>query len=92
MPTMPRLMLQGCTALACASLLFASGMATSGAADDCGESYRICNGSCDRGVNGNGGGFCKVQCDYLLIACDQQSAAASLTQGNRYSVSRPSTR
>ena len=92
MPIMPRFVLHACTTLACAGVLFASGMASSGAADECSESYRICNGVCDRGVNGNGGGFCKIQCDYRLIACDQQSAAASLTQGSRHSVSRPSVR
>ena len=92
MPTMPRLLLQACTTLACAGLLLAAGMASSGAADECSESYKICNGGCDRRVNGTSGGFCKIQCDYRLIACDQQSAAASLTPGSRYSVSRPSER
>jgi hypothetical protein len=92
MPTVPRLMLQGCTTLACAGVLLASGMASSGAAGECSESYKICNVGCGRGVNGNGAGFCKIQCDYRLIACDQQSAAAALTQGGRYSISQPSER
>ena len=92
MPTMPRLMLQACTALACAGLLFASAMASSGAADACSESYKICNGGCDRRANDNGGGVCRIHCDYRLIACDRHSAAASLTQGSRYSVARPSQR
>jgi hypothetical protein len=90
MPTMPRFMLQVCAALACAGLLFASGMA--GAADACSESYKVCNGGCDRRANDNGGGLCRIQCDYRLIACDRQSAAASLRQGSRYSVARPSQR
>jgi hypothetical protein len=85
----PRLVLHACTTLACAGLLFASGMASSSAAEECSETYRICNVTCNRGVDGNGGGFCKIQCDYRLIACDQQSAAASLTQGK---VLRPSVR
>jgi hypothetical protein len=92
MPIMPHFVLHACTTLACAGLLFASGMASSGAADECSESYKICNGGCDRPVDCNSGGFCKIQCDYRLIACDQQSAAASLTQGSRHSVSRPSVR
>ena len=92
MATMPRLAVRACTTLACAGLLLSSGTASSGATDECSESYKICNGGCARRVNDSGAGFCRMQCDYRLIACDQQSAAAWLTQGRRQPVSRPSER
>ena len=81
--------------LATLALVMSTGAAIAGpysGGSECSESYRICNGGCDRHANGNSGGSCRIQCDYRLIACDQPSAAASLTQSGRYSVPRPTDR
>ena len=80
MPTMPRLMLQACTALACAGLLFASAMASSGAADACSESYKVCNGGCDRVAERVLA--CKSGCDVRLIACDREPVNAAVQGGS----------
>ena len=88
MPTMPRLAVHACTTLVYAGLLFTSAITNSCATDECSESYRICNGGCNRRAE-NGVGFCKIQCDYRLIACDRQSTAAGIAHGEKYSVSTP---
>jgi hypothetical protein len=84
--TMSHLGIYASTALACASLIFASGMGPAASATEvCSQHYKICNWSCDQPVDAvDNVPVCKSRCDLRLIACDRQPINAS-AQGERYS-------
>jgi hypothetical protein len=73
---MSRLGIKTLLALAGASLTVAcSVMSAAAAMDNCGQTYRSCNVSCNQSPDAsNALGVCKKRCDLQLIACDTQSA------------------
>jgi hypothetical protein len=74
-------------ALTCAILVFGLGIAPpSAAGDECGQGYRICNGSCDGLVRLDTKVLiCKNGCDLRLIACDKRPTSP-FTEGDSYLI------
>jgi hypothetical protein len=74
-------------ALTCATLVFASGLAPqSASAGECGQGYRICNGSCEQLVRSDTKVLvCKNRCDLSLIACDRRPISP-FTEGDSYFI------
>jgi hypothetical protein len=71
--------------ITCASAVFASGIVPGSAMEECGQSYKICNGSCDQPIEAtNNVGVCKIRCDVGLIACDKQPVS-SFVHSEKYS-------
>jgi len=75
--------LANCGVLACATLSLAACVEPAvSAAEECSQSYKICNWSCERFVRADENfPVCKAQCDYRLIACDRRSANSSTRRG-----------
>jgi len=86
---MPRLGLRSaslvCARLAVAILILGSAIdRAASAGEDCSNGYKICNGACDRPIEGTDKVFaCKSGCDFRLIACDRQPMNAHAPGENR---------
>jgi hypothetical protein len=80
---MSRLGFYSYAALTCVILVFGQGTGPpSAAAEECGQGYRICNGSCDGLVQSNTKVLvCKNGCNLRLIACSLTPSATTNVDG-----------
>jgi len=83
----PASLVLACSRLMVASLILASVMSGSAlAAEDCSNRYKVCNGGCDRPLEGGEVFACKSGCDFRLIACDREPLNAYDAGENRRSL------